>query len=320
MTLEKLNMLLTLVEEKNVTRAAEKLFITQPTMTAFLNKLENQLGFRLFDRSKNPVLPTDEGREYIKGMQELLVTEQKLIDGIRMKEKTAVQIHIGIGYVNSQMYMPAFTKRMMDVHPDVRLRISEGQEINLLNALQNGKMDIVFGHMPIEPGHILFEEICEQELILAIPESYIPEEDLNRIDDLRDENGVQTSAYTISPSLLDNIPLISPSSRQGLYLNLRKLLEQYNIKSRQIIETSNMITGTTMVGQGLGYMYTAPTLIEYARNRFTERVCLCTLPQLVRTRKYYMGYDERNKNVELIREIREIMRKVRNEPSAFVGT
>lgn len=50
MTQDKLNYLLVLAEEQNVTRAARRLYITQPTLTGFLNRLEQDLGFRIFDR------------------------------------------------------------------------------------------------------------------------------------------------------------------------------------------------------------------------------------------------------------------------------
>ena len=80
MTLDQLNYLLVLAEEQNVTRAAQRLYITQPTLTTFITKLERELGTKLFDRSRNPVRPTKNGELYLKKMQELLLAEQQLKD------------------------------------------------------------------------------------------------------------------------------------------------------------------------------------------------------------------------------------------------
>ena len=76
MTLDQLNYLLVLSEEQNVTRAAQRLYITQPTLTTFITKLEKELGTKLFDRTRNPVRTTENGKLYIQKMRELLLAEQ----------------------------------------------------------------------------------------------------------------------------------------------------------------------------------------------------------------------------------------------------
>ena len=73
MTLDQLNYLLVLAEEQNVTRAAQRLYITQPTLTTFITKLERELGTKLFDRTRNPVRTTKNGELYIQKMRELLL-------------------------------------------------------------------------------------------------------------------------------------------------------------------------------------------------------------------------------------------------------
>ena len=78
MTLDQLNYLLVLAEEQNVTRAAQRLYITQPTLTTFITKLERELGTKLFDRTRNPVRATKNGELYIQKMRELLLAEQQL--------------------------------------------------------------------------------------------------------------------------------------------------------------------------------------------------------------------------------------------------
>ena len=78
MTLDQLNYLLVLAEEQNVTRAAQRLYITQPTLTTFITKLERELGTKLFDRARNPVRTTKNGELYIQKMRELLLAEQQL--------------------------------------------------------------------------------------------------------------------------------------------------------------------------------------------------------------------------------------------------
>lgn len=87
MTLDKFNYLEILCEERNVTKAAKRLFITQPTLTVFLNTLERNLGFKLFDRTKNPIALTKSGKLYMEQMRKLLYEEDKLVETIRQMEQ-----------------------------------------------------------------------------------------------------------------------------------------------------------------------------------------------------------------------------------------
>ena len=69
MLYEKLNYVLAIAEERNLTRAAKRLFISQPTLTLYLNRLEAELGVKLFDRSKTPIGLTEAGNYYIGEMK-----------------------------------------------------------------------------------------------------------------------------------------------------------------------------------------------------------------------------------------------------------
>ena len=71
MLYEKLDYVLAIAEEQNLTRAAKKLYISQPTLTMYLNRLEENLGVKLFDRRKNPITITPAGRRYIEKMTEI---------------------------------------------------------------------------------------------------------------------------------------------------------------------------------------------------------------------------------------------------------
>ncbi len=103
MTLDQLNYLLVLAEEQNVTRAAQRLYITQPTLTTFITKLERELGTKLFDRTRNPVRATKNGELYIQKMRELLLAEQQLKEELKYQDSGRKRIRIGIGYAHSTM-------------------------------------------------------------------------------------------------------------------------------------------------------------------------------------------------------------------------
>ena len=104
MTPEKLNYLLVLAEEQNMSRAAKRLFITQPTLTACINHLEKQLGVKLFDRTHNPIRLTPSGKLYLQEMQKLVTAEQLLNERLRKRETQQQELKIGIGQIHSELW------------------------------------------------------------------------------------------------------------------------------------------------------------------------------------------------------------------------
>ena len=114
----------------------------------------------------------------------------------------------------------------------------------------------------------------------------------------------------VEPWILNDLPLIQPSETQGLFLNLKQLLEQYQIHPAQTIQTANMLSAASMVQLGLGYMYLSPVLLAHSPVPNPKKLYYCSLPHLIQTRKYYIGYKRDNPNLKIIGYIREIMKEI----------
>lgn len=309
MTLDKLNYLIVLAEEQNVTHAAQRLFITQPTLTAFVNKIEREVGFRIFDRTRNPVLLTHSGKQYLEQMRRLVTEEMQMVEALRVQENARQTIRIGIGQIHSQMWIPLLMTALLEKYPDLNIQVREGAEMNLMELLRAEEIDLLMGHLEIDTVNFHFEPLCEEQLSLVIPENLMPADMLEKCRDSgcgQDQN----DPILIDPKILYDLPLIHPSKMQGLFLNMKQLLDHYHIHPAQTIQTSNMITAAGMVQRGLGYMYMAPVLFNYTKVPDPKRLYYCTLPHLMQTRKFYIGYQKGNPNLEVIEKIREIMRDI----------
>ena len=175
MTLDQLNYLLVLAEEQNVTRAAQRLYITQPTLTTFITKLERELGTKLFDRSRNPVRPTKNGELYLKKMQELLLAEQQLKEELRYQDSGRQRLRIGLGYGHSAMWAAELSQRLLARYPDLDIRFCEGQEAKMMDALRKDEIDVFFGHAEIDPVNFTFGELFEERILLLLPRDFLPE-------------------------------------------------------------------------------------------------------------------------------------------------
>ncbi|WP_302375729.1 LysR family transcriptional regulator [uncultured Gemmiger sp.] len=96
---DRLNYLTTLAEEQSITRAAARLFISQPALTAFLKRTEEELGVRLFDRSTTPIRITKAGAYYLSELEKICVMQDRLHQELSdfSSHDPELRINIGIG-------------------------------------------------------------------------------------------------------------------------------------------------------------------------------------------------------------------------------
>ena len=301
MTLDQLNYLLVLAEEQNVTRAAQRLYITQPTLTTFITKLERELGTKLFDRTRNPVRPTKNGELYIQKMRELLLAEQQLKEELKYQDSGRKRIRIGIGYTHSAMWAAKLTHALLEFDSKLDIQFNEGQEAKMILALRKDEIDVFFGHAEIDPVNFVFGELKQERVILLLPRGSVKD---------APEHPDPADPLVIPPETLSDMRMIIPGNSMGLNLNVQLLWKHYNIVPPSLIQTNNTISGVQMVADGLGYMLGNEDLVRFLQPEQRREVVYCAMPDMKQTRKYYYGYAETNPERELILKTIDIMRKI----------
>ena len=131
--------------------AAEKCFVTQPTMSMQVKKLEADLGVKLFDRSKQPVMPTEIGAEIIEQARLILKESYKIKEIIRHKKGDVEgELRIGVIPTMAPYLMPKVISSFMDKYPKVQLIIWEYMTEQIIYELKNGLLDCGILSTPID--------------------------------------------------------------------------------------------------------------------------------------------------------------------------
>lgn len=143
--------------------AAEHCFVTQPTLSMQIQKLEEELDLKIFDRSKQPVVPTETGVEIIQQARALLAGRNKLLQTIQEKKgKLVGELRIGIIPTLAPYLLPLFVQPFTRKYPGVRLVVHEMMTDLIITRLREGKIDAGILVTPLqEPGineHVLFYE------------------------------------------------------------------------------------------------------------------------------------------------------------------
>ena len=170
MTITQLYYVLAVAEHQNFTKAAEKCFVTQPTLSMQIQKLEDELEVQIFDRTKKPIELTDVGRKIVNQARNI-VNESYRIKDIVDQQKGFIGGEFKLGIIPTIMptLLPMFLKTFIKKHPKVKLKIEELTTDEIISKISDGHLDAAIVATPLEQ-----EDIKERVLYYEPFVSYIP--------------------------------------------------------------------------------------------------------------------------------------------------
>ena len=172
MELRHLRYFITAAEERNMTRAAKKLFISQPPLTRAIMQLEDELGVKLFERKARGLDLTAAGAYFLVHAQHLLERLEIIIsDTKRINEQRKTVFSIGFEPSIFYGQLPLLVRRLRK-NKNLEIILREMTTHNQLHALETGKIDIVFGRVRVKTPGIEQEILFNEPLLAALPASH----------------------------------------------------------------------------------------------------------------------------------------------------
>lgn len=173
MNLKELNYILTVAEERNLSKAAEKLYITQPSLSRIIMKTEVSLGVKIFDRTKSPLVVTFAGELFIKTAKQMLTLESKLYQEMReIANLKKGRVTIGIMQFEEKYYLPQVLSHFYTKYPGIEVKIIADTSAGLESLIINDTVDFAIAIKPISTSNIAYQEIYATKILLALPTSH----------------------------------------------------------------------------------------------------------------------------------------------------
>ncbi|KWI80092.1 LysR family transcriptional regulator [Burkholderia ubonensis] len=169
MELRQLRYFIAVAEEMNITRAAERLHMTQPPLSRQLQAIEDEIGLPLFERGARPLKLTEAGRVFYAQAKRLVDQADEL--GPLTRRLAQMSERIVIGFVPSTLYgaLPDVIRAFRETWPDVELSLIEMFTLEQLGALKGGRIDVGFGRLRFDDDQLVREALIEEKLIAALP-------------------------------------------------------------------------------------------------------------------------------------------------------
>ena len=169
MTLTQLEYIIALDAHRHFVLAAEKCFVTQPTLSMQIQKLEEELGVKIFDRTKQPVIPTEIGVSIIAQAQTIL-RESKMVKQLINDQKDIMTGELSIGIIPTlaPYLLPPLFKRMREKYPQLNLIIKETITEEVISELKKNRLDCGLVVTPLNDPSIKEDVLFYEELFVYV--------------------------------------------------------------------------------------------------------------------------------------------------------
>ncbi|MFI0490345.1 LysR substrate-binding domain-containing protein [Flavobacterium sp.] len=193
MTITQLQYVLAVAEHKNFTLAAEKCFVTQPTLSMQIQKIEEELNILIFDRSKKPIQLTDIGQKIVNQAKNIVNEAGKIKDIVEyQKGFIGGEFRLGIIPTIMPTLLPMFLNNFIKKYPKIKLIIEELNTDEIILRLKNGHLDAAIAATPLEDDKIKEIVLYFEPFVAYIPDNHA----------ISNKNEIEISDLNLSDILL----------------------------------------------------------------------------------------------------------------------
>ena len=169
MTLVQLEYVIALDRYRHFASAAANCYVTQPTLSMQIHKLEQELGIKIFDRSKQPVIPTEAGLEIIEQAKKIIAEQEQMHEMVHTKKGIlSGELKIGIIPTLAPYLLPLFAQQFTQKYPNVKLIVNEMMTDLMVNRLREGSIDAGILVTPLQEYGIKEDVLFYEELLVYV--------------------------------------------------------------------------------------------------------------------------------------------------------
>lgn len=285
-------------QEKSFSKAAQKLFISQPSLSLMVKKLEAQIGAPLFDRSSKPIQMTEVGMRYIGAVEQFRSVEKDFEDYLRaLNALEAGSLGIGSNQLLSTLVLPRYIARFTREHPNIKLRLLDANSITLENQISAGQLDILIDNYALPQEQFEKQYLTTEHLLLAVPASFSQNaaaqgwrlcyEDVMNGRHAEAEEAVPLECFT-------DVPFIMMNRDNDIRRQSDAIFQEVGFSPRILFEMDRLTTLYSYIENGIGASVVSDTLIQNIRGMDQSSICFYPLPTCHAIRNIYVSY-KRNK-------------------------
>ena len=254
-------------KEKSFSKAAEKLFISQPSLSANVKREEQSVGYPIFDRSTKPLGLTEPGKKYIETVEKILAMQEEFSEYVDdLGDLKTGKLVLGGSSLYSSWVIPPLMGEFSKKYPQVQLELLEETTTNLERMLQHGEIDFLLDNCELD-NEIFERQLYRKEyLILAVPKHFRIniglEEAQISVKAIRDLSFLDESVQSVDLSLFAKESFILLKPENDTRVRAIELCRQYDFEPNIVFELDQQMTSYNITCSGMGISFISNTLIS----------------------------------------------------------
>ncbi|MEK5755996.1 LysR substrate-binding domain-containing protein [Acinetobacter variabilis] len=280
MELRHLRYFITVAQEQSFTRAAEKLFTAQPSLSQQIKDLEQEVSVNLFERSSRKIQLTDEGKAFLIYAEKALENAKLAVASARqVAQQKNNQIHIGFLNVAELKVMPHILAKLKKTMPDLKIHLHSLFCLEQLQRLKNAELDLSItrfqmDHPDFDNIHLLTEQIH-----LVAAKHLHPTDRILKLQELKNHT----------------IIMCDQNASPVFYERLNALMSFDQLKHDQVLWATNVLQHINLINMGMGFSFAPDYLLRFLNDEVKVIQTDRPLPQV----ELYATFNKNSQNPAL---------------------
>lgn len=247
---------LEIMKTKSITKAADKLLLSQPYLSQYLLRLETELNVSLFDRSHHPISLTEDGEIYLSAITKFIELNKHMEDSFQNDSNTLSSISVGMSNWRANYLLPVIMSKFSALYPNIKIELYEKSFDSLQELVKKDALDICIMSALYTSSAYTCDLLLNERVLLAVPINHPIVRTSGR--DVNDR-----SIVPVNLELIKQQPYIMPHEGSFLRKTADMLFDKYSINPKAITTTSNPATALSMVAAGVGLTITFELAVKY---------------------------------------------------------
>lgn len=252
-------------KEQSFSAAAKNLYISQPSLSASIKRIEDKAGAPIFNRATAPISLTEIGEQYVKcaremdkieaGFQSFVYDRLNLVKG---------EIKIGGSSLFSSYILPPMISEFNAKYPDIELHIYEGSTKNLMSLLIDGELDIVLDNTIVVNDNVFAQPYRSEILLLAVPKNlYFNPALALSVADIQGGRHYADNAPCVDLEVFSEMPFVFLKQENDTGKRAKQLCKKHGFTPNVLFALDQQVTAYNITCTGMGISFVSDTLVQY---------------------------------------------------------
>lgn len=270
MNARQLECVLVLAEERSFSEAAKKLGISQPSLSQYIQKIEEDCGNELFERSI-PLNLTYAGKLYVQHAKNINRAQKQMREILAdISKEEAGKLVVGTGPINSITFLPTIIREYKKRFPKVEIVIEEYYEKELEHMEQSGKVDIVISTRRVDTSKFEYIHLFEEKMLLTICADS---------EFARTHPATADGEYLADAKDILNLKFIEMDDFFPIQRSLMKIFEGHGVRPEFSVKCGSIMTAYSLAKMGLGSLLLPSGTLKYVKDEHMRYYTLNPAPE-----------------------------------------